>query len=128
MDDKGQGGLTGATGSLTPSDADEEFVPAETREISDPNAARRITAETHRRSEDRGTGTPDTAEGPPVTDQHKLQQTRSGGYGSGSGLSTEDPAYRMEEKAMPAGETHPPPDAPTVLGGDVQGDPDAEHL
>jgi hypothetical protein len=40
MEDQKQGGLTGATGSLTPSDPDEEFVPAETREINDPHAAR----------------------------------------------------------------------------------------
>ena len=43
MEDRKQGGLTGATGSLTPSDPDDEFVPAETREMSDPPAARRIT-------------------------------------------------------------------------------------
>jgi hypothetical protein len=120
--------MTGATGSLTPSDADEEFVPAETREISDPAAARRITVDAHRRAEDRGAGNPDSAEGPPVTDEHQASQTRSGGYGSGSGLSAEDPAYRLEEKAPPAGATHRPPDAPTVLGGDERRDPEDEHL
>jgi hypothetical protein len=46
MEDREQGGMTGATGNLTPSDADDEFVPAETREINDPDAARRATAET----------------------------------------------------------------------------------
>jgi hypothetical protein len=40
MEEGKQGGLTGATGSLTPSDPDEEFVPAETREINDPSATR----------------------------------------------------------------------------------------
>ena len=54
MEDRKQGGLTGATGSLTPSDAEDEFVPAETREINDPHAARRITAETQRRADDQG--------------------------------------------------------------------------
>lgn len=34
--DTGGGGLTGATGDLTPDEADEAFVPAELREISDP--------------------------------------------------------------------------------------------
>lgn len=38
------GGMTGATGNLVPDDPDEEFVPAETREISDPRAARSGTA------------------------------------------------------------------------------------
>ena len=45
MEDRKQGGLTGATGSLTPSAAEteEEFVPAETRDINDPRSARRQT-------------------------------------------------------------------------------------
>jgi hypothetical protein len=30
---EGEGAMTGATGSLTPADSDEEFVPAERREI-----------------------------------------------------------------------------------------------
>jgi hypothetical protein len=30
---EGEGAMTGATGSLTPPDSDEEFVPAERREI-----------------------------------------------------------------------------------------------
>lgn len=54
MEDRKQGGLTGATGSLTPSDPDDDFVPAETREINDPHAARRATAETERRADDQG--------------------------------------------------------------------------
>jgi len=55
MEDQKQGGLTGATGSLTPSDPDDEFVPAETREINEPHAARRVAAETQRRADDLGT-------------------------------------------------------------------------
>jgi hypothetical protein len=35
-DETGGGGMTGATGDLTPDDADRPFVPAELREISDP--------------------------------------------------------------------------------------------
>jgi hypothetical protein len=53
MEDRAQGGLTGATGSLTPSDPDDEFVPAETRAINDPHASRRDSAETQRRADDR---------------------------------------------------------------------------
>ena len=34
------GGMTGATGSLTPDGADEDFIPAETRELTDPERAR----------------------------------------------------------------------------------------
>jgi hypothetical protein len=43
MAERKQGGLTGAIGSLTPSasEPEQEFVPAETREINDPRAARR---------------------------------------------------------------------------------------
>ena len=42
MAERKQGGLTGATGSLTPSasESEQEFVPAETRDINDPRAAR----------------------------------------------------------------------------------------
>ena len=127
MEDRKQGGLTGATGNLTPSDPDDEFVPAETREISDPNAARRITAETYRRGEGRGARQTDPT-GPPVTDDRKPQQTRGGGYGTGGGLSEEDPAYRMEERALPAGDEQVEPGAGPILGGDERHDPEEEHL
>jgi hypothetical protein len=33
--ESGGGGMTGATGDLTPDDADKPFIPAELREISD---------------------------------------------------------------------------------------------
>jgi hypothetical protein len=125
MEDREQGGLTGATGNLTPSDPDEEFVPAETREISDPHAARRVTAETYRRGEDSRAHQSDP-QGPEDVDDRKPQATRGGGYGSGGGLSEDDPAYRMEERAVPhAGE---PRHGETVLGGDVRSDPEDEHL
>jgi hypothetical protein len=125
-EDREQGGLTGATGSLTPSDPDDEFVPAETREISDPDAARRVTAETHRRAVDRGAGSRDQAAGPEPASDEQPQSTRSGGYGSGTGLSAEDPAYRMEERSLPAAQ--PPAGDDTILGGDERRDPEAEHL
>jgi hypothetical protein len=125
-EDREQGGLTGATGSLTPSDPDDEFVPAETREISDPDRARQVTGELHRRAEEHGVGSPAGAAGPEPVSDDKPQSTRSGGYGSGTGLSTEDPAYRLEERAVP------PPERPagdeTVLGGDERHDPDEEHF
>jgi hypothetical protein len=119
--------MTGATGNLTPTDPDDEFVPAETREISDPDAARRVTAETYRRAEDRGARQSDPAGGP-VTDDRKPQQTRGGGYGTGAGLSEEDPAYRMEERALPESERASPREAAPMLGGDERHDPEEEHL
>ena len=124
--DRDQGGLTGATGSLTPSDPDDEFVPAETREISDPDAARRITADVHRRADDRRAGSPDLPEGQEHVRADRPQATRSGGYGSGSGLSSEDPAYRMEERAVPRPDK--PTSGDTVLGGDTRSEPEDEHF
>jgi len=128
MDDRKQGGLTGATGSLTPSESEpeDEFVPAETREISDPHAARRITAETYRRAEERGAHQTDPA-GPSATEAQMPQEMRSGGYGSGDGLSEDDPAYRMEERALPPKGEQPRTRGP-VLGGDERHDPEEEHL
>ena len=41
----GGGGLTGATGDLTPDDAEEPFVPAEQRAISDPGPEADTTVE-----------------------------------------------------------------------------------
>ena len=125
-EDRDQGGMTGATGSLTPSDPDDEFVPAETREVSDPHSARRVTAETYRRGEDRGAHEADPA-GPDDVDDRKPQATRGGGYGTGGGLSEDDPAYRMEERAMPPREDAPA-SGETILGGDVRSDPEDEHL
>jgi hypothetical protein len=36
--ESGGGGMTGATGDLTPDDADRPFIPAEQREISSPES------------------------------------------------------------------------------------------
>ena len=40
-----RGGMTGATGNLTSDNEDEEFVPAETRALTDPAAVRQMTAD-----------------------------------------------------------------------------------
>jgi hypothetical protein len=125
-EDRSQGGLTGATGNLTPSEPDDEFVPAETREISDPKAARRVTAELHRQAAERAVGSPAGAAGSDPVSDDKPQSTRSGGYGSGRGLSAEDPAYRLEERAVPPAEQ--PAGNETILGGDERHDPDEEHF
>ena len=75
---------------------------------------------------DRGAGGKESAAGPDSGIADKPQSTRSGGYGSGSGLGAEDPAYRMEERSLPAAEL--PPGDDTILGGDERRDPEAEHL
>jgi hypothetical protein len=83
MDDRKQGGMTGATGNLTPDEPDEEFVPAETREISDPAAAGRLTASAHDRADARHADPGDEPGRPPgleATDQPPLEpEPRLGG-------------------------------------------------
>ncbi len=129
MDDRDQGGMTGATGSLTPSDSEteEEFVPAETREMSDPHAARKLTGAAHRRAETRRTDESDEPGSLIERGDATAPNARDGGYGSEKGLATEDPAYRMEERAVPAPEKAPQPRDP-ILGGDERHDPEDEHL
>lgn len=41
--DPGGGGLTGATGDLTPDEIDEAFLPGERREMEDPDGRARAT-------------------------------------------------------------------------------------
>ena len=43
---EGEGAMTGATGSLTPAESDEEFVPAERREVMGPDQAS-VTRQQH---------------------------------------------------------------------------------
>lgn len=90
--DPGGGGLTGATGDLTPDESDEAFVPAERREQAGARAQGSVTyhqamaapAQLGEVGEPGEEGAPD---GPP---------SRVSGYGSHHGLSPNDPAYRME--------------------------------
>jgi len=121
-----RGGMTGATGNLTSDVADEDFVPAETRELTDPAAARQLTAASHRRAEERRT---DDAEAGQLLERgaETAPNERDGGYGSSKGLGVEDPAYRLEQHATPAQPAHRTA-AETVLGGDEQRDPEEEHL
>jgi hypothetical protein len=99
----GGGGLTGATGDLTPDDADRPFVPAELREISDPEHQAEVTT-AHGRSAAAQHG--DLGE--PGAESHGHGSApRDDGYGSGHGLSPSDPAYRMEGRPDPrAAERH----------------------
>lgn len=103
--DHGGGGMTGATGDLTPDETDAPFVPGELREIADPGSRARVTAT-------QGAGAPaqrgevgDPA-GEDVDGGATDMAERESGYGSEHGLAPDDPAYRME--------THPPapPDTP----------------
>jgi hypothetical protein len=108
MDDRKQGGMTGATGNLTPDEPDEAFVPAETRAISDPAAARQLTASAHRRAEARQAEGPDDPGWLANIEADTAPNARDVGHGSEQGISPDDPA-------------------PT-LGGDERSDPEKEHL
>jgi hypothetical protein len=121
------GALTGATGNLTPDDPDEEFVPAERREIEDPGAARVLTSGQHRQ---RQIETETDEPGHLVSAGADIAPNdRDGGYGSEHGLASDDPAYHMEPGAPPASSDEPPPEArprETRIGGDHV--TDEEHL
>jgi hypothetical protein len=64
--ESGAGGMTGATGDLTPDDADEPFIPAEQRLISNPDPD-------HSRPDDEpplaGGTTPDESDGDEFSDK-----------------------------------------------------------
>jgi hypothetical protein len=125
--DEDLGALTGATGSLTPDDPDGEFMPAETREVSDPEAARAITAASHRRREQRTAGAPDEPGGLRAGEEWEAPNDRDGGYGSEHGLAGDDPAYREAEHLPPASAAEEATTG-TQLGGDVARAPEDEHL
>jgi hypothetical protein len=93
--------MTGATGNLTPEGSDEEFIPAETREMSDPQATRQVTSVIHRRAGERHAQEIDAPGHLIERGEHTAPNERDGGYGSSHGLSADDPAYREEEHAAP---------------------------
>jgi hypothetical protein len=113
--DAGGGGMTGATGDLTPDDSDRAFVPGERRELEDEDARAGVTAR-------QGAGAPSQLGevGDPAGDEVDGGPTnmaeRGSGYGSEHGLSPNDPAYRMEvhRPAAPPQKTRPQP----RIGGD----------
>jgi len=118
-----QEGMTEATGNLTPDDADDAFVPAETRELTDPGAGRDVTAAAHRRSEERRASGSDDPGSLIARRENMPPNDRDGGYGSEHGLSGDDPAY-AEEAHLPEGPNrgaHPRRD--TDVGGDQERDP-----
>jgi hypothetical protein len=131
--DGGQlGGLTGATGNLTPDDPGAAFIPAETREVTDPASAGELTAAAHRRREERNARLSDEPGHLRARGERTAPNDRDGGYGSEHGLAANDPAYREEEHLPPPRVTGPGSGSgsagPTRLGGDVAGSPEDEHL
>jgi hypothetical protein len=110
------GGLTGATGELTPDDPDAEFVPAERREMSNPRRQADVTESQARRAEAQHgeVGNPEAQpEGGPTN-----LATRDMGNASEHGLSPDDPAYRMEFREPMPRSTDEDDDAPPRTGGD----------
>jgi hypothetical protein len=88
----GGGGLTGATGDLTPDDTDEPFVPAERREQAGEHSQGSVTYRqgTSASAQQGEIGDPGVEHDP----GHALN--REAGYGSQHGLSPNDPAYSMD--------------------------------
>jgi len=91
--ESGRGGMTGATGDLTPDDSDHPFEPAELREISDPEHQAEVTTAQGRHAPGQH-GAPGAVPG----SGGEGAAPRDAGYGSEHGLSSGDPAYRMESR------------------------------
>ena len=107
----GDGGMTGATGDLTPDDTDRAFDPAERREVEDAAHHADMT-QSQARGAPAQQGDVGDPERLPTGDPTNLA-TRDDGYGSRHGLSPDDPAYRME--------SHPSPTPPPERGTGSQG-------
>jgi hypothetical protein len=97
--DPGGGGMTGATGDLTPDESAEPFTPGERREIDDPEQRGRVTHEQAIRGPGTAADAGDPGWGPDTGDS--TDAPRDAGYGSTHGLSSDDDAYRMEHHAPP---------------------------
>ena len=104
--DAGGGGMTGATGDLTPGESDEPFVPAERREQEGERTQDSVTY--HQASSAPAqlgdVGDPGGGESGGPTNLAE----RESGYGSEHGLSPNDPAYRMELDPSAGPDTTPP--------------------
>jgi len=102
------GGLTDATGSLTPDEPDAEFVPAELRAVSQPGTAHAMSVEARRRNaaEQPGADRPGSLDERPQATL--APNERDGGYGSEHGLAADDPAYDFSERRAEQGPGRPP--------------------
>ena len=111
------GGLTGATGDLTPDDVPADFRPGEWKEASGADEQGDVTRAQagHAPSQQGIVGQPGE-----LSEEGGLTELsgRESGYGADAGLSPEDPAYRMETRpASPRIEEVIRP-ADTQIGGD----------
>ena len=108
MTDRGSssGGMTGATGDLTPDDIQRDFVPGEFREVSDPVHQADVTQAQAARAPAQSGDLGFPGEDRPADGPTELA-ARESGYGSEHGLSPEDPAYRMERRPRPKVEPDP---------------------
>ena len=122
------GAMTDASGSLTPEDPDDEFVPAETRELSAPGASRGLTAAAHQRREVRRGESADEPGSLVPRDEATAPNDRDGGYGSEHGLAANDPAYRVEEHLPEQASRPPAPGGEATMGGDARRDPEDERF
>jgi hypothetical protein len=116
--DSSSGGLTGATGDLTPDAIPDELVTGERREIEDPERQAAVTqAQAHAAPAQEGdTGVP----GAVADDQGPTELgTRDAGYGSEHGLSPTDPAYRMERRPTTVSDSPTPQTEPRIGGDDA---------
>jgi hypothetical protein len=119
--DPGGGGLTGATGDLTPDESEGAFVPGERREVEDRDTRATVT---FRQAASAPAQNGDI--GDPAGEQVDRGPTelaeRESGYGSVHGLAPDDPAYRMEVNPPAAPEERGVQAAEPRIGGDRRSD------
>lgn len=122
------GGMTGATGDLTPDATDEAFVPAERRELED-EAARAEVTYRQGMSAPAQTGEVGDPAGRRVEGGPTNLAERESGYGSEHGLSPHDPAYRMEvhPPAEPAGAREGRRRSEDRIGGDERSESEERY-
>ena len=107
--DPGGGGLTGATGDLTPDEADAPFVPGERREQASAEDQGNVTYHQGVTAPAQRGDVGDPGSEGPADDGPTNLAGRESGYGSTHGLSPNDPAYDMEVSppAVGAGDERP---------------------
>lgn len=116
-DNPGGGGMTGATGDLTPEAPDQAFEPGERGEVAGPDRAQ----VTYRRARTAPAQQGEVGEaGDASVEGPTNLAERESGYGSEHGLSPEDPAYRMEIHPPAGSEDHR--ERETRIGGDERSD------
>jgi hypothetical protein len=127
----GEGGMTGATGELTPESSQDAFVPAERREASSADHRADVTAAFNRE------GARLVEEGADAAGESDLADDEAGAGRDDAprGLPSNDPAFRMERhpSASEADEATPRrarrvSDGEPRLGGDLRRDPEEEHF